>query len=320
MLVNEMVKLRESMPVNRPAWIELENSLKAALESYANVHRGAGQYSLATTHLFEQARLILHRFLGLSAGDQIFFCTPYAANTLIASLAEDDFRLVSSADFGLALGICALGVRRKAIKKLKPQLSGGGTVRLVSQHWAIWDGAPERFEAGTPNIIGAIALARAAQLIEKYGPFAFEKTESPALSMEEVLYQDELLHMRGKPLLDQMRRLKMDSAAPVPGEREFLNLDHAASTPTFTPVWDSFRQTLIQPEYAQKQIVAEVRRICLSFLNAGMDQYELIFAGNTTEAVNIMSHGLRDAPGDGYTPVIVNTLLEHNSNELPWRS
>jgi hypothetical protein len=73
MLVNGMVKLRESMPVNRPAWMELEDSLKAALESYANVHRGSGQYSLATTHLFEQARLILHRFLGLSAGDQIFF-------------------------------------------------------------------------------------------------------------------------------------------------------------------------------------------------------------------------------------------------------
>jgi selenocysteine lyase/cysteine desulfurase len=72
-------------------------------------------------------------------------------------------------------------------------------VRLVSQHWAIWDGAPERFEAGTPNIMGAIALARAAQLIEKYGPFAFDKTGSPALSMEEVLYQDELLHMHGKP-------------------------------------------------------------------------------------------------------------------------
>jgi selenocysteine lyase/cysteine desulfurase len=284
MLVSEMLKLQQSMPVNQMAWIELEGSLQAALESYANVHRGAGQYSLATTHLFEQARLILHRFLGLSAGDQVFFCTPYTANTLISSLADHDYRLVSSADFGLALGICALGVRRKAIKKLKPQLSGGGTVRLVSQHWAIWDGAPERYEAGTPNIIGAIALARAAQLIEKYGPFAFEKMESPALSMEEVLYQDELLHMRGKPLLDHMRRLKMDSAAPVPCEREFLNLDHAASTPTFTPVWDSFRQTLLQPEFVQKQIVAEVRRICLSFLNAGMDQYELIFAGNTTEA------------------------------------
>jgi selenocysteine lyase/cysteine desulfurase len=320
MLVSEMVKLQQTMPANWPAWIELENSLKAALASYANVHRGAGQHSLATTHLFEQARLILHRFLGLSAGDQIFFCTPYTANTLICSLAEDDFRLLSSADFGLALGICALGVRRRALKKLKPQLSGGGTVRLVSQHWAVWDGAPERFEAGTPNIVGAIALARAAQLIEKHGPFAFEKTETPALPLEEVLYQDELLHLRGKPLLDQMRRLKMDSAAPVPGERQFLNLDHAASTPTFTPVWDSFRQTLIQPEYAQKQIVAEVRRICLSFLSAGMGQYELIFAGNTTEAVNILCQGLRDAPGDGHTPVIVNTLLEHNSNELPWRS
>ena len=35
---------------------ELERGVHAALETYANVHRGSGHNSLVSTHLYEQAR------------------------------------------------------------------------------------------------------------------------------------------------------------------------------------------------------------------------------------------------------------------------
>jgi selenocysteine lyase/cysteine desulfurase len=49
-------------------------------------------------------------------------------------------------------------------------------------------------------------------------------------------------------------------------------------------------------------------------------EYDVIFTGNTTDAINLVAEHLRSAaPADG-EQVIVNTLLEHNSNELPWRT
>ena len=41
------------------AFAELERGVHAALETYANVHRGSGHNSLVSTHLYEQARQIV---------------------------------------------------------------------------------------------------------------------------------------------------------------------------------------------------------------------------------------------------------------------
>src|SRR5512137_86259 len=46
-------------------FLELEQGVHAALETYANVHRGSGHNSIVSTHLYEQAREILLDYLGL---------------------------------------------------------------------------------------------------------------------------------------------------------------------------------------------------------------------------------------------------------------
>ena len=48
------------------AFAELERGVHAALETYANVHRGSGHNSLVSTHLYEQAREIVLEHLGLN--------------------------------------------------------------------------------------------------------------------------------------------------------------------------------------------------------------------------------------------------------------
>jgi len=45
----------------------------------------------------------------------------------------------------------------------------------------------------------------------------------------------------------------------------------------------------------------------------------VIFTSNTTEAINLAAESLRKESEGGIKPVVVNTFLEHNSNELPWR-
>ena len=50
-----------------------------------------------------------------------------------------------------------------------PWQTGGGTIQLVTPHSVFWDQAPARFEAGTPAILGAIALSRAIRFLEEIG-------------------------------------------------------------------------------------------------------------------------------------------------------
>lgn len=51
----------------------------------------------------------------------------------------------------------------------EPDYAGGGTVSLVTPQEIIWANSPERNEAGTPNIIGAVALAEALKVLSEIG-------------------------------------------------------------------------------------------------------------------------------------------------------
>ena len=109
---------------------------------------------------------------------------------------------------------------------------------------------------------------------------------------------------------------------PVPtldGPKPFVNLDNAASTPTFEPVWEAVWEAWHQPERVQREIVQEVKLICAEVLDAPPTDYEVIFTANTTEAINLAAESLGRQTEAGIRPVVVNTISEHNSNELPWR-
>jgi selenocysteine lyase/cysteine desulfurase len=47
-----------------------------------------------------------------------------------------------------------------------PLLQGGGAIKLVTVDDVIWADAPDRFEAGSPNVIGAVALAAACEALD----------------------------------------------------------------------------------------------------------------------------------------------------------
>jgi cysteine desulfurase / selenocysteine lyase len=66
-------------------------------------------------------------------------------------------------------GIGVLYGRRALLDKLAPDETGGGMVVQVTYEQATWKPAPERFEAGTPNVAGAIGLGAACDYLDALG-------------------------------------------------------------------------------------------------------------------------------------------------------
>jgi selenocysteine lyase/cysteine desulfurase len=315
------IKLKD---IKNDASVQLFESIRNVLETYSNVHRGSGHKSMVTTHLFEEARNIVMAFLGLKKSKYtIIFCTPARAETFTRLISKDDYKILSSKEFGLPFGIRALAVKRKAMPKGIPFQAGGGTTRLYSREWVIWAKGPDRFEAGTPAIVNIIAFAKALLLIRENMKDFFFNGGNPDGSGREILYNDELMDLSGKDLLDRMQGTMIGNGLPVPtteGLQPFINLDNSASTQAFGPVWDAYKATITANEKVQKDVIKEVKSICAEVMGAPQEEYETIFTSNTTESINLVAQSLGMGAVPGEEPVILSTILEHSSNDLPWRT
>ncbi|MEV0343678.1 aminotransferase class V-fold PLP-dependent enzyme [Nocardia sp. NPDC050713] len=60
--------------------------------------------------------------------------------------------------------------RRDWLDRAEPYLAGGGAVRAVSTERAEWAPAPQRHEAGSPNVLGAAAIAAACDALAAIDP------------------------------------------------------------------------------------------------------------------------------------------------------
>ena len=71
--------------------------------------------------------------------------------------------------------------RRDWLDAAPAYLAGGGAVRAVELDSVRWAAAPARHEAGTPNVVGALALAAACRCIASLPPGAVREHESALL-------------------------------------------------------------------------------------------------------------------------------------------
>ncbi|MFX0018692.1 MAG: aminotransferase class V-fold PLP-dependent enzyme [Promethearchaeota archaeon] len=313
----------ESEIVHSKALTELERSVYVALETYSNVHRGTGYNSMVTTALYERAREIILEYLDLDKEKYVvIFTTSLRMKRFKRKLKKTSLHILSSKEIGLPLGIRAIAVKVKDLKRVPLFHTGGGMIKHVAAKSVVWAEIPEKFEAGTPNIINVIAFAKALLIKKDTGNDFTKEQKSRNLSVEKILYFDNLLKYKGKDLLFKLREELVGYGLLIPtveGKNHYVNFDNAASTPTFRPIWDAFRQTLIQPREMQQKIVKEVKKICSEFLQAPLELYDIIFASNTTEAINIATQNVSLTFEESIKLVILNTKLEHHSNELPWR-
>jgi selenocysteine lyase/cysteine desulfurase len=60
-------------------------------------------------------------------------------------------------------GAGGLVVRRRLLAHGEPFLVGGGSVKAVTDEEVVWADVPDRDDAGSPNVVGVVALAAAAE-------------------------------------------------------------------------------------------------------------------------------------------------------------
>ncbi len=88
-----------------------------------------------------------------------------------------DFITFSGHKIYAPYGSGALIGARQFFNRGEPEYRGGGTIEMVTLQEVEWAEAPERDEAGSPNVIGAVALASALQQLQEVGMEAVAKHE-----------------------------------------------------------------------------------------------------------------------------------------------
>jgi selenocysteine lyase/cysteine desulfurase len=109
------------------------------------------------------AQLVPHRRVDLAAADLDY-------------LAFSGHKLYAPFGSGVLVG------RRDWLDAAPPYLAGGGAVRSVTLEQTVWAAAPARHEAGTPNVVGAVALAAACRFIATLPPESVTEHEAALLA------------------------------------------------------------------------------------------------------------------------------------------
>lgn len=80
-----------------------------------------------------------------------------------------DFLVFSGHKMYAPYGVGALIGPRRTFLEGDPDLVGGGTADIVSLEEAYWTDLPDKEEAGTPDIVGVVAIAKAIRVLEEIG-------------------------------------------------------------------------------------------------------------------------------------------------------
>lgn len=89
-----------------------------------------------------------------------------------------DFLAFSGHKMYAPFGVGVLIGPKKIFERGEPDYKGGGTVKLVSHDFVIWDDPPSKEEAGTPNLMGVLALTTAIETLQSIGMDKIEEYET----------------------------------------------------------------------------------------------------------------------------------------------
>lgn len=93
-----------------------------------------------------------------------------------------DYVAISGHKMYAPFGTGALIGRKDTFMRGEPEYRGGGTVQFVTPQIVDWALPPDGEEAGSPNVAGAVALARAVRTLESIGLSAIARHESALTS------------------------------------------------------------------------------------------------------------------------------------------
>lgn len=106
----------------------------------------------------------------------------------------------------------------------------------------------------------------------------------------------------------------------------YINFDNAATTPPFMSVlkeilsfsnwYSSIHRGKGYKSQLSSDLYDESREIVANFVGANIDNKEIIYVKNATEAINMLCNILHK---DNNNSIVLSTCMEHHSNDLPWR-
>lgn len=112
--------------------------------------------------LVDAAQLIPHQRLDLK---------PEGDSRHIDYLAFSGHKIYAPFGIGVLIG------PKETFEHGEPEYVGGGTVDMVGNDQVYWTRPPDREEAGSPNVIGAFALAKTLQYLQNFDTEKIEKHE-----------------------------------------------------------------------------------------------------------------------------------------------
>lgn len=117
-----------------------------------------------------------------------------------------DYLVVSAHKMYAPFGVGLLAGRADWLEQGEPYLRGGGAVDFVTEASVQWTDLPARQEAGSPNVIGAVAFAAAVSELQAYG-------------MEQVWIEEQKQAARVRRVLAQIPGVRVYLLWPEAEER-----------------------------------------------------------------------------------------------------
>jgi selenocysteine lyase/cysteine desulfurase len=127
----------------------------------------------------------IHKFAGIAHSYGAKFlvdAAQLAPHKKIDMLPENhpehiDFLVFSAHKMYSPFGIGVLIAPKKVLADGAPDHVGGGTVKIVTHEKVYWADLPDKEEAGSPNVVGTIALAKAIKIINEFTMEALDEHE-----------------------------------------------------------------------------------------------------------------------------------------------
>lgn len=93
------------------------------------------------------------------------------------SLDHIDYLAFSAHKMYAPFGVGVLIGPKEELNSIDPDYQGGGTVDVVTHEFIKWHDTPEKDEAGTPNLLGVVALSSAIRTLQNLDMMNVEKYE-----------------------------------------------------------------------------------------------------------------------------------------------
>jgi selenocysteine lyase/cysteine desulfurase len=85
----------------------------------------------------------------------------------VNSVENIDFLSFTGHKLYAPFGTAVLIGGKEVFHEAEPLLKGGGTVQIALESFVQWNDSPERFEGGTPNVMGIVALNAAIRTMQQ---------------------------------------------------------------------------------------------------------------------------------------------------------